>query len=127
MFFEYIINSNFLKKNILINTKLSFSAPLKSFELSLIERSCDFVIACHPPESPKIEHRKMFEEEWVIVAPREWKIRKFQVLKEFPFIRHSEMNLDLFVPEFVERKMESGLSIDNLIGIRSAVKEGQGC
>ncbi len=108
------------------NTNFSFSVPYKSFETSLIEGSCDFVIACHPPENPEIEHKKIFDEEWVIIAPRSWKIKTFQELKKRPFIRHSDMNMDLFIPELAEEKIDAGLALDNLIGIRSAVKAGHG-
>lgn len=115
------------------NTGISFSVPNKSFELSLIDGSVDFVIVCHPPENPEIEHKQLIEEKWAVIAPISWQKdlknlkgqNLLELLRKRPFIRHSEMNHDLFIPEMGEL-MESGISIDNLIGIRSAVHQGLG-
>ena len=118
-----------LKKLFDENTHLTVTVPNKNFELSLIDGSVDFVIACHPPENPEIEHKKLADEEWVLIAPAAWKLKKtssINELKDRPFIRHSEMNTDLFIPEISEFVKDSGVSFDNLIGIRSAVKGGLG-
>lgn len=128
---EVVLIPNFskLKKVFEKRTTLSFSVPVKSFENSLIEGSVDFVIVCHPPENPAIEHKKVCDEEWAIIAPASWKLKsntKLEELKKFPFVRHSEMNTDLFIPELSEERIEADLSIDNLIGIRAAVISGLG-
>jgi DNA-binding transcriptional LysR family regulator len=121
-----------LRKLLGNDISLSLSAPHKEFELSLIDGSVDFVIVCHPPQTPEIEHRQIIEEKWVLVAPKSWqKDLKFksphtlESLKGCPFIRHSEINHDLFFPNAGDFP-ESGIQIDNLIGIRSAVCEGLG-
>ncbi|MGZ3787576.1 MAG: LysR family transcriptional regulator [Bacteriovorax sp.] len=111
------------------NISFLFSNPGKGFEAALIEGSVDFVIACHPPENPEIEHKKVFDEEWVIIAPSSWGLKKSTALlqlKKRPFIRHSEMNTDLFIPEISAHLQEADVAFDYLIGIRSAVKEGIG-
>lgn len=115
-----------LKKQFDKQTTLSFSVPNKSFEESLIEGIVDFVIVCHPPESPEIEHKKIRDEEWAIVMPANWKIKNLEELKKHSFIRHSEMNTDLFVPEIAHDRQEADVMFDNLIGIRSAILSGLG-
>jgi DNA-binding transcriptional LysR family regulator len=118
-----------LRKSFENEKTISFSVPSKSFEAALIEGSVDFVIACHPPENPEIEHKKICNENWAIIAPASWKLKfhtNIEELKNFAFIRHSEMNTDLFIPEFSQERKEADLMIDNLIGIRSAVMAGLG-
>lgn len=109
-------------------THFSFTVPTKTFEQALIEGSVDFVIACHPPESPEIEHRKLMVEEWVLIIPPSWRLKKITLneLEKYPFIRHSEMNTDLFIPEMLNNIQNATITLDNLIGIRSAVKQGLG-
>ncbi len=111
---------------------LSLSVPHKSFELSLIDGSVDFVIVCHPPESPEIEHRQIVEEKWSVVAPKSWQKdlklkapQALEILKSRPFIHHSGINLDLFLPG-IGALNQAEIEIDNLIGIRSAVCSGLG-
>lgn len=112
--------------------KISISVPGKGFEMSLIDGSVDFVVVCHPPENPEIEHRPVADEKWVIIAPKAWqkdlKLKDEELLEELKtrnFIRHSEMNPDLFIPGLSEL-CEADLTIDNLIGIRKAVGEELG-
>ena len=133
-FSEEIIIPNLvgLKNVIEKDSTLSFSVPDKGFELSLLEGSVDFVIVCHPPENPEIEHRQISVEDWVLIAPISW-AKKFkgkndfllQQLESLPFIRHAHMNHNLLLPQ-IQNFKESGFVIDNLIGVRSAVREGLG-
>lgn len=116
-----------LFKSLEPDTTVSIVFPVKDFELSLLEGSVDFVIVCHPPENPEIEHRLIAQEEWVLVAPLSWQKelnqkggRPLEILKKKPFIRHSDINLDLFRLEGFE-VAESGISINHLAGIRAAV------
>lgn len=107
---------------------IDFSTPPQGFERALIEGSVDFVIACHPPETPEIEHKKLFDEEWVVIAPQYWKSKSKDSLSEIlkmPFVRHTAINLDLFIPE-AENVVEAATKTDNLIGIRAAVAAGLG-
>lgn len=114
-------------------TGLSLSVPSKGFELALVDGSVDFVVVCHPPENPEIEHKQIAPEKWCLIAPPSWKkdlnLKNSKILiselKTRPFIRHDEINEDLFLPDF-EEMADSGISIDNLIGIRSAVQAGLG-
>jgi Transcriptional regulator len=125
-----IPNLKSLQKHLGGNTQLSLSVPNKSFELSLIDGSVDFVIVCHPPENPEIEHKQLILEEWVLIAPPEWKkdLRGKNIIEFFkvkPFIRHQQINEDIFLKDF-GTLTDSGITIDNLIGIRSAVTQGLG-
>ncbi len=105
---------------------VSISFPRKNFELSLLDGSFDYVVVCHPPESPEIAHKKIAKEKWVLVAPPSWrKVRSLDELKSRPFIRHSDINLDLFIPG-LNNLTESGIRINHLVGIRSAVSAGLG-
>lgn len=126
---EELLIPNFNKlKKVLENLTFSFSVPNKGFEQSLIEGSVDFVITCHAPENPEIEHKKLGHEEWVIITPPSWgnKAKTIESLRTLPFIRHSDLNTDLFIPEISEDIQQTFISIDNLIGIRTAVIEGFG-
>lgn len=104
------------------------STPNQGFERALLDGSVDFVMACHPPEIPEVEHKKLFDEEWIIAVPADWKSKGKDPLKEIctlPFVRHSGINTDLFIPD-LESVLESNVKIDNLVGIRSAVVAGLG-
>ena len=48
-----------------------------------------------------------------------------EVLKSKPFIRHQQINEDIFLRDF-GTLTDSGITIDNLIGIRTAVIQGLG-
>lgn len=129
-FAEEIIVPHLARLIALFEEKLTVSvtAPQGDFEMALIEGSVDYVIVCHPPESPEIEHRKIAEEKWVVIAPKSWRFKEkniLEALKKRPFIRHSSINLDLFLPD-ASTLIESGIVIDHMIGIRSAVREGLG-
>jgi DNA-binding transcriptional LysR family regulator len=121
-----------LKKSLGENLSLSLSVPNKNFELALMDGSVDFVVVCHPPENPEVEHRVLGAETWVLIAPRSWaphlKANRGnikQMLQEKPFIRHSDLNTDLFFPDISEFT-DADVRIDNLVGIRAAVCEGLG-
>ncbi len=126
---EYLIPKiNHLKKFYEHQGAINFSTPTQGFEKALIDGSVDFVIACHPPETPEIEHKKLFDEEWVVIVPPLWKPKSKDPLSEIckmPLVQHTSMNLDLFLPE-VKNITEADIKIDNLVGIRSAVMNGLG-
>lgn len=117
-----------LKAMIGDDTSVSVSVPDKGFEHALLGGAVDFVIVCHPPENPEIEHRQIAAEKWVVVAPKPWqkdlKGKDLSFLKNRPFVRHADLNEDLFCPDLDIQ--EAGIVIDNLIGVRSAVKAGLG-
>ena len=102
----------------------------KKLETHLIEGACDFVIVCHPPEDPAIAHRQLFKEEWSVIFPSSWKEKNhkinFQDLLKRPFIRHGQINPDLFGLNSHELSEMTSLTVDNLIAVRAAVKEGEG-
>ncbi|MES2769199.1 MAG: LysR family transcriptional regulator [Bdellovibrionota bacterium] len=105
---------------------VSLSVPDEGFELSLVSGNVDFVVACHPPENPEIAHKQITEEKWILIAPVSWKknIKSkseniLEFLKDKPFISHRDINVDLFLSGAAIKK--SDISINNLIGIRSAV------
>ncbi len=124
-FFESQIIPNLmsLKKKLGTDISLSMSVPSKSFDDALIGGSVDFVIVCHPPNSPEIEHRQLINEKWIIVAPSSWKseLKKnfHEIIQDKPFIRHTDINQDLLIPNIIIR--QNDIVIDNLIGVRSAV------
>jgi len=113
-------------------TTFSLSVPKKGFEMALLDGSVDFVIACHPPAIPEIEHKQVAPEKWTLIAPASWRKdlnlksdTPLEQLQTRPFIRHHDINEDLFFPRSI-RLQDSGISIDNLIGIRAAVSAGLG-
>lgn len=133
-FSEEVLLPYFLEFKKTLNSQSQFllTVPQKSFELSLQDGSVDCVIACHPPETPDIEHKRVVAEKWSVVIPGIWqknfKFKRDTLLTELsrhPFIRHSDINEDLLAPQ-IQIKTESGLMIDNLIGVRSAVMQGLG-
>jgi DNA-binding transcriptional LysR family regulator len=112
---------------------LHFSVPDKEFQLALIDGSVDLVIVCHPPESPEIEHRQLADEAWALIAPADWrkellgkKAGSLEELVKRPFVRHSDLNTDLFLPDGIGPVSESGITVDHLVGVRSAVRAGHG-
>ncbi len=120
---------------ILLGSGKTFSlhTPNQGFELALLDGSVDFVIACHPPENPEVEHKSVVEEVWTIIAPYIWKKNfgdhlqdQLGALQKLPFVRHRDMNPDILFPSFKNEILESDLVIDNLIGVRSAVVAGWG-
>lgn len=106
------------------------SCPAKNFESHLLDGSCDFVIVCHPPEDPAIAHKQLFKEEWVVIAPKKWKEQNKSLsindLLNRPFIRHAQVNPDTFGLNSEELSAITSMTVDNLISVRTAVKEGLG-
>lgn len=110
-------------------TSFSFHVPNDSFERFLLEGSADFAIVCHAPETPEIEHRRIYEEEWVVILPKSYDtkiIKTFKDLSKKTFIKHGLLNTDLLIPGLLEIPSSNTIVIDNIIGIRSAVLEGLG-
>ncbi|AUN97976.1 hypothetical protein C0V70_07615 [Bacteriovorax stolpii] len=107
---------------------LNISTPGGDIENHLITGACDFVIVCHPPEDPAIAHKQLFKEEWLVVTPVSWKTKgqklSIDALMKKPFIRHEQMNPDIF--SFSDLSAQTVLTVDSLIGVRSAVLNGVG-
>lgn len=126
-----IPNLKQIKNHIDKNSRVDVLVPEKNLELSLIDGSLDFVIVCHPPENPEIEHKSLMPEDWVIVAPASWeneinkKTNALEYLRSKPLIRHLHMNLDLFLPELKDNS-ESDFGFDTLASVKTAVRNGLG-
>ncbi|QDK39142.1 hypothetical protein DOE51_16880 [Bdellovibrio sp. NC01] len=109
------------------------TTPHRSFETELIEGTCDFVIACGAPVDPLISYKRILPEEFILIAPKSWqkefkKIEeqeRFEKLLTKPFVRHSDMNPQEFL-NLPEQITNISLTVDNIIGIRSAVSKGHG-
>lgn len=106
--------------------------PEESFEKSLLSLEADFVIACHPPENPSIAHKRVFNEEWISVAPAKWKSKipkleskLVQYLSTKEYLRHKKVNPLALYPSFYSIK-ESKFIFNQLTGIRSALINGYG-
>lgn len=127
-----IPNLNNLTKHLGAKNNFTLSVPNQKFEMALLDGSVDFVLVCHPPENPEIEHKQVIPEKWTLVCPTSWKsslhLKSDKILDELkkrPFIRHQEINEDIFFPK-LDQISESGVTIDNLIGVRAAVSAGLG-
>ena len=110
-------------------TSYELSTPNHKFELELLSGKVDFVICCHPPETPDIEHRQIAKESWVAIAPSSWRSslahsNAKELMRMRPYIKHSAINEDLFLPDL--QIINKHIHIDNMIGIRTAVKTGLG-
>lgn len=130
-FAEQFLIPNFsaLKNKMPNGTQFQFTTPSRSFETHLIEGACDFVIVCHPPEDPAIAHKQLFKEEWAVIAPIGWKGKNKLTLSDLmtkPFIRHEQLNPDIFQMDAALLAKNTSMTIDNLIGVRSAVAQGHG-
>lgn len=105
--------------------------PERGLEAALLDGSVDYVMTCHPPENPEIEHRSLLPETWVIVAPQSWEpeLRKISDPLEFlsakPYVRHLQLNHDLFLPS-LKTLTESNYSFDTLAAVKTAVRCGYG-
>lgn len=105
--------------------------PEKGLEPALLDGSVDFVMTCHPPENPEIEHRSLASEDWVIVAPKSWESEfrrtadPLTLLAHKPYVRHLQLNHDLFLPE-LKTLTESNYSFDTLAAVKTAVRSGHG-
>lgn len=111
--------------------RIQYLTPAVGLEKSLIMGESDFVVACHAPENPSIAHKQLQSEAWSVVVSPELvgKTRKtisMESLKDLPLIRHREMNPEVFLLEELEGEPVEAMTIDNLIGIRSAVMSGLG-
>lgn len=117
-----IPQSHSFLKTLNTSARLQFSTPM-NFETHLIEGSCDVVVVCHPPEDPAIAHRQLFKEEWIAVVPASWVTKKIKFIDLInkPFIRHEQINPDIF-----KVKAPTFMMVDNLISVRSAVQHGIG-
>ncbi len=129
-FSESLIIPNLLKLKKRFEQDISFSisSAQKGFEQCLVSGEVDFIIVCHPPENPEIEHRQLMNEKWILIVPSVWKEKlkgsDLENLKHLPFIRHADINEELVIPQI--KMAGSGITIDNMIGVRSAVCAGIG-
>lgn len=119
-----------LKEKISPETNIDLSIPNKRLESHLTEGGCDYVIVCHPPEDPAVAHKQLFKEEWVVIVPGQWKEKgrtlNLSDLEKRPFIRHDQLNPDLFGFNSSKLGSMTMLTVDNLIAVRSAVEAGIG-
>ncbi|MBC7464715.1 MAG: LysR family transcriptional regulator, partial [Bdellovibrio sp.] len=99
-------NLSVLSKHLTGKTSFTLSVPSQKFEMSLLDGSVDFVLVCHPPENPEIEHKQVATEKWVIICPASWRSgihhkneKNIDELKLRPFIRHQDINQDIFLPK----------------------------
>ncbi|MGZ3773357.1 MAG: LysR family transcriptional regulator [Pseudobdellovibrionaceae bacterium] len=125
---QIIPNLPKLKKHLGDNSSFLISYPSMGFEQALTSGSVDYVIVCHPPANPEIEHRRLVPEKWLAIAPIAWrnelKGKITETIKHKPFIRHADINENLLLPN-IEITL-SEITIDNLTGVRSAVQAGLG-
>ncbi|WP_413291362.1 LysR substrate-binding domain-containing protein [Bdellovibrio sp. HCB337] len=111
--------------------KIQYLTPDVGLEKSLIMGESDFVVACHAPENPSIAHKQLQPEPWsVIVSPsvisKSRKTLSMDLLKDIPLVRHRELNPEVFLADEVAANPPEALTMDNLIGVRSAVLSGLG-
>lgn len=107
--------------------------PNRHFETELLEGTCDFIITCGAPVDPLIAYKKILPEEWIVIVPKTWQKdfknlkdeKLLQALRKKSFVRHIDINAEEFL-NFPERMENISVSVDNLIGIRSAVAKGYG-
>jgi DNA-binding transcriptional LysR family regulator len=103
------------------------------YEAAIKKSEIDFVISCHPPEDPDIMHRRIGEEKWCIVMPREWRKDFFYLdqsdflnkLNSMPYIKHTGINERKTLP-FLELERRPLLSTNSLGTVRKAVALGLG-
>lgn len=113
------------------NDEIQYSVPPGSFDAALVEGDCDFVVACHPPESPLVAHRRICPERWSLIVPASLLGRRSRKilpadLSSLPFVRHCDLNPAALIPFRNAVKIEAVISADNLIGIRAALLSGHG-
>lgn len=113
------------------NDEIQYSALPGNFDAALVEGDCDFVVACHPPESPLVAHRRICPERWSLVVPASLLGRRSRKispadLSALPFVRHRDLNPAALLPFRDGVKIKTAISADNLIGIRAAVLSGLG-
>lgn len=115
-------------------TDIQFSIPDSGFESALLEGDCDFVVVCHPPENPAIAHKRICQEKWSLVISeplfkKNFSGRKGVTLQDFlqlPFIQHHGMNSAATLSLESPPPNMFFASMDNLIGVRSALIHGAG-
>lgn len=123
-----------LKRELKQESNFLITTPVKSLENEMILGQTDFVIACHPPHDPLIAHKKIIKEEYRVIVPGSWnkdiKNKSESSILEFlasrPYIRHNYLNPDVFLDYFINRKIDHEITVDHLIGVRSAVINGLG-
>ena len=105
----------------------------EDFEKTLKNGEVDFVVACHPPENPVIAHKKVLPEKWITAVPGAWlsqmKGRSFEMtrfLSGKPYIRHGQLNPDSLYPGMKSMAPNVSLTVNHLVGVRSAIIHGLG-
>lgn len=131
---EEMLIKNFEQLNMLFNSKYAWSYKMIAADLEqeLIQSRSDFVITGHAPNDPAVAHRKISTYSWVVIVPYSWKKqvshlennKLVQFLQTRPFVRHATMNPEQIMGFPIE--MTSGLMVDGVIGLRSAVANGIG-
>lgn len=108
--------------------QIHISVPDIGFEQALKSGEADFVIVCHAPFDPAVAYKKISTEEWITIAPIQYqkqlahKSESFitQFLLSKNFICHNKLNPNSIL-NTLQIETPPTFSIDNLIGVRSAV------
>jgi DNA-binding transcriptional LysR family regulator len=108
--------------------------PSQTLEKDIAMGGTDFVIACHAPDDPVLAHKKIIKEEYSLIIPKSWQ-KDFknktdnqvsELLFSRTYIRHNNLNPDIFLDGFSIQKVPSEILVDHMIGVRAAVISGQG-
>ncbi len=121
-----------LKKLLKENQSCTFKLTAQNQEQELLQGRTDLVIQGHAPTDPAIAYKKISAYNWVIVIPYSWKkiftgiseSDTVELLNKKNFIRHVDLN-----PENAlgfQPTMRATMTADAVIGLRSAVVNGQG-
>lgn len=121
-----------LKKLLKEGQTCTFKLTAHNQEQELLQGRTDLVLQGHAPTDPSIAYRKISSYNWAVVVPYAWKSiftglnenQTIERLHKENFIRHSDLN-----PENAlgfQPTTRSSMSADAVIGLRSAVANGDG-
>jgi DNA-binding transcriptional LysR family regulator len=110
----------------------TFKTTAANLEQELLQSRTDIVIQGHAPNDPTISYKKISSYNWVVVAPYSWKksisnlshIELIKFMNKKPFIRYLNLNPENLL-KFSPNTM-ANITVDGVIGIRSAVVSGEG-
>lgn len=121
-----------LKKLLKDGQTCTFKLTAHNQEQELLQGRTDLVLQGHAPTDPSIAYKKISSHNWVVVVPYDWKDsvlglgenQTIELLQKKNFIRHVDLN-----PENAlgfQPTTRSLMSADAVIGLRSAVTNGEG-
>ena len=95
-------------------------------EQLLMENKIDIGFDCGDPVNENIRFKRVCDEEMVVVCSKKYYDTHFKTEKDFTYIHYNRLNFD-YVKKTLGKDIQIGLSLNDLIAVKSALMNHLGC